>query len=88
MLKRKGTGFILLLLLVGALVGSACGDLLANLIPSGVVRDFFTAALRPGIDPPLTINLLWATLTLGFTLKLNVIAVLGVILTAYLLKWV
>lgn len=87
-LKRKGPGFILLMLVVGALVGSAMGDLLGLALPSGVVRDFFTNALRPGIDPPLTLNLLWVTLTLGFTLKLNVVALLGVVLMAYLLKWI
>ena len=87
-LKRKGPGFILLMLTVGALLGSALGDLLGLLLPAGVVRNFFTYALQPGLAPPLTINLLWVTLTLGFTLKLNIIALLGVALMAYLLKWV
>jgi hypothetical protein len=87
-LKRKGPGFILLMLIVGALLGSALGDLLGLLLPAGVVRNFFTYALQPGITPPLTINLLWVTLTLGFTFKLNIIALLGVALMAYLLKWV
>ena len=87
-LKRKGAGFILLMLIVGALVGSAFGDLLGYLLPSGVVRNFFTYALQPGINPPLTLNLLWITLTLGLTFKLNIIAVLGVILMAYVLRWV
>jgi hypothetical protein len=86
-LKRKGTGFILLMLIVGALVGSAFGDLLGSLLPGGVVRNFFTYALQPGINPPLTINLLWITLTMGVTLKLNIIAVLGVVLMGYVLKW-
>lgn len=86
--KRKGAGFILLMLVAGALLGSALGDLTGLVLPGGVVRDFFTNALRPGIDPPLTLNLLWVTLTVGFTLKLNVVALLGVVLMAYLLKWV
>ena len=85
--KRRGAGFLILVLLAGALLGSALGDLVGYLLPSGVVRDFFTKALTPGVSPPLTLNLLVMTITFGFTLKLNIIAILGVVLMAYLLKW-
>jgi hypothetical protein len=86
-LKKRGAGFYLLIILAGALFGSALGDLVGYLLPSGVVRDFFTRAITPGINPPFTINLLVVTLTIGFTLKLNIIALLGIVLMAYLLKW-
>jgi len=86
-LKKRGAGFYLLIILGGALLGSGLGDLVGYILPSGVVRDFFTNAITPGINPPLTINLLVMTLTLGFTLKLNIIALLGIVLMAYLLKW-
>jgi hypothetical protein len=86
-LKKRGAGFYLLIILAGALLGSGLGDLVGYILPSGVVREFFTRAITPGINPPLTINLLVMTLTLGFTLKLNIIALLGVVLMAYLLKW-
>ena len=86
-LKKRGAGFYLLIILAGALLGSGLGDLVGYILPSGVVRDFFTKAITPGIYPPLTINLLVISLTLGFTLKLNIIALLGVVLMAYLLKW-
>lgn len=86
-LKRRGAGFFLLILLGGALLGSAMGDLIGYLLPSGVVQDFFTRALTPGVNPPVTINLLVMTLTIGFTLKINIISLLGVALMAYLLKW-
>ncbi len=86
-IKRRGVGFFLLILLGGALLGSAVGDLVGYLLPSGVVHDFFIKAVTPGVNPPVTINLLVMTLTLGFTFKLNIIALLGVILMAYLLKW-
>jgi hypothetical protein len=87
-LKRRGAGFFLLVLLGGALLGSALGELLGVLLPSGVVRDFFTKAVTPGLHPPVTIDLLVLTLTFGFTFKLNIIALLGVVLMAYLLKWI
>lgn len=77
----------LLILLGGALLGSALGDLVGYLLPSGVVHDFFTRAVTPGINPPVTINLLVMTLTVGLTLKINIISLLGVALMAYLLKW-
>ncbi|MBI4726656.1 DUF4321 domain-containing protein [candidate division TA06 bacterium] len=86
-LKKRGAGFYLVIILAGALLGSGLGDLAGYILPSGVVRDFFTKAITPGINPPLTINLLVVSLTLGFTLKLNIIALLGIVLMAYLLKW-
>jgi hypothetical protein len=86
-LKRRGAGLFLLILLGGALLGSALGDLVGYLLPSGVVHDFFTRAVTPGINPPVTINLLVMTLTVGLTLKINIISLLGVALMAYLLKW-
>ena len=86
-LKKRGAGFYLLIILAGALLGSGLGDLVGYILPSGVVREFFTRAITPGINPPLTINLLVMSLTLGFTLKLNIIALLGIVLMAYLLKW-
>jgi hypothetical protein len=86
-IKRKGAGFILLVLVGGALLGSALGQLVGVLLPQGVVRDFFVRAVTPGLTQPVTVDLLVLTLTLGFTLKLNIVALLGVVLTAYLLKW-
>ena len=72
-LKRRGVGFFLLILLGGALLGSAVGDLVGYLLPSGVGHDFFTKAVTPGFNPPVTITLLVMPLTIGFTLKLNII---------------
>lgn len=86
-IKKRGAGFILLVLLGGALLGSAMGQLLGVLLPPGVVKDFFIRAATPGLEPPVTVDLLVMTLTLGFTLKLNIAALLGVVLMAYLLKW-
>jgi hypothetical protein len=86
-IKRKGAGYILLVLLGGALLGSALGQLVGVLLPQGVVRDFFVRAVTPGLTQPVTVDLLVLTLTFGFTLKLNIVALLGVVLAAYLLKW-
>ncbi len=86
-IKRRGAGFILLVLVGGALLGSALGQLVGVLLPQGVVRDFFIRAVTPGLTQPVTVDLLVLTLTLGFTLKLNIVALLGVVLAAYLLKW-
>ncbi len=87
-LRKRGAGFILLALLGGVLLGSALGQLLGVLLPAGVVRDFFIRAATPGLTQPVTVDLLVMTLTLGFTFKLNIVALLGVVLMAYLLRWV
>ena len=86
-IRKKGAGFVLLVLLGGALLGSALGQLLGVVLPSGVVRDFFVRAVTPGLTQPVTVDLLVMTLTLGFTLNLNIMALLGVVLMAYILRW-
>ena len=86
-MNRKNIWTILLILFLGALIGSALGELLAYLIPAGVVKEFFlkSAVARFG---PATLNLVILTFTLGFSFKLNVIGIIGIIIAAYILKWI
>ncbi len=86
-MRKKRIGWILLIIIVGALIGSALGEVLGLILPAGVVKDFFlrAAIFRVG---PAEINLLVLSFTLGFKLKLNVIGVIGIFLAAYFLRWV
>ena len=84
--KKKSLGFILLILILGTLVGSALGEVIGMVLPNGVVKQFFLSSVNGGIAPT-TLNAILFTFTIGFTIKLNVIGVLGVLITAYLLRW-
>jgi len=86
-MKKRNIGFIIFIIIIGALIGSALGEIIAFIIPAGVVKDFFlksvTASLGPG-----TLDLILMKFTLGFAIKLNIAGVLGVFIAAYILRWV
>jgi hypothetical protein len=76
-----------LILLIGAMTGTLLGELIAILLPEGVVKEFFlksgTLAFGPG-----TLNVVVFSLTLGMTFKINAIGLIGLAFAVYLLKWV
>lgn len=86
-MKKKSLGFIITVIFIGALIGSAMGEIVTYLVPAGVVKDFFLKAVTASIGPG-TVNIIIVTLTLGFTLKLNVMGVIGILIAAYALRWV
>ena len=85
-MKKKSWIYYLVVIFFGALIGSALGELVAYLIPAGVVKEFFlksaTATLGPG-----TLNIIVLTITIGFSFKLNIMGVIGILITAYALRW-
>ncbi|MGD9898035.1 MAG: DUF4321 domain-containing protein [Calditrichaceae bacterium] len=86
-MKKKSLGFIITVIFIGALIGSALGEIVTYLVPAGVVKDFFLKSVTASIGPG-TLNIIIVTLTLGFTLKLNVMGVIGILIAAYVLRWV
>ncbi len=86
-MKKKSLGFIITVIFIGALIGSALGEIVTFLVPAGVVKDFFLKSVTASIGPG-TLNIIIVTLTLGFTLKLNVMGVIGILIAAYALRWV
>lgn len=75
-MKSRRNGWILLLFLI---VGVFLGGLLGKVL--GPYLDFLTwSSPTYGINPPLTVDLDMFTLTFGFTLRLSVASVIGLIL--------
>lgn len=85
-MRRRSVGFVALVLFLGAVVGSALGEVIAYLLPEGVVQDFFLKSVSAGFGPA-TLNAVVFSVTLGAMVKLNVIGILGIVLVAYLLRW-
>ena len=85
--KKSNVGILLIFFIMGLIIGSAVGELLAFILPQGsVVEMFFTHPIvRPEFGPA-TLNLIVATITFGFSLKVNSISVLGVIFSVVLLR--
>ncbi|MDW7650197.1 MAG: DUF4321 domain-containing protein [Bacillota bacterium] len=73
----KGTGILLILLIVGSIFGSLLGDVLSGYLP------FLTYGRTVGMNPT-TIDLASVTVTLGLVLKLNIAGILGFFLAFFI----
>lgn len=83
---RKSGWTLLLFIFIGGLLGGVLGEILRVLTPPGTVQNIFARAIMPGLDPPLTVDLVMLKFTIGFLFKLNLLTVLGMFLGLYLYK--
>jgi hypothetical protein len=83
---QRGLGLVLLIIVAGLVLGSLLGELVASLLPTGLVHDLLTRGPQIGLSPPATLDLRFIAVTFGMLLKVNVVAVLGVILAALALR--
>ncbi len=86
MARPKRIRILVVMILFGVLVGTAAGEAIAVLVPDGVVKEFFLRSIVASIGPG-TLNLVAFSVTLGFSLKVNLMAALGMVLAAYLFRW-
>ncbi len=80
--KRLFKGLVIVIL--GALLGTMVGELLAAYLPAGAVKSFFLKSITFGLEPS-TLNLHILTFTVGLILKINILTVIGVIFAGILL---
>jgi len=85
--SRRSLGFVILVLFVGAAVGTILGELVTLILPPGVVQEFFTRSWMPELGPA-TLKMVLFELTLGLKLKINSAGVIGIGVAIYLLRWV
>lgn len=69
-------------------MGGILGEILHVMAPQGNIQSIFSTHFSPGIDPPLTIDLVLLKLTLGFHVKVNLLSILGMFIGVYLYKHV
>ena len=86
-MRKKNIGIIILIIILGAVIGSTLGEIIALILPEGVVKEVFLKSASVSIEPR-TLNLIIFTLTLGFSFKINGIGVLGIVIAAYILRWI
>ena len=84
---KRGFWFLLGLLLVSAIIGSASGEIIGLLLPvDSFARQFFTVNAAPFFGPA-EFDLILAKITFGVALRLNLTALLGMIIaTIYYLR--
>ena len=92
-MRLRSLGFMFLVLLMGAMVGSLFGSGLAYVLPEGVVKDFFLKSLDfslgglLGVNDAVSIDLLVIQLIFGLKISLNFAAIFGLVATYYLLRY-
>ena len=85
---RKSPWVLFMFVLIGGLLGGVLGEILHVMAPQGTIQSNFSTHFTPGIDPPLTIDLVLIKLVLGFSVKINIPSVLGMFIGIYLYKHV
>jgi hypothetical protein len=86
MARQKNIGVLVIMVILGMILGTAVGEGIGHLLPDGVVKAFFLSSVSTSLGPT-TVDLVAFTFTLGFSLKVNVMAVLGVVFATYLFRW-
>ncbi|MCU0610554.1 MAG: DUF4321 domain-containing protein [Candidatus Eisenbacteria bacterium] len=85
-LRSRPVGILILVLVVGSIFGALVSQLIGLVLPQGVIRDFFVRGFQPQFGP-LSVDLGVIGFTLGFTLKLTVASVLGIMLAVHIFRW-
>jgi hypothetical protein len=90
-LKERNFWTLVLIVIVGILIGSYLGTLIA-LIPGGsnVVKTFFTynfISFGLGFPHPWYVDLAAVKFQFGFEIKFNLLSVIGVFVSLYFFRW-
>ena len=85
---RKSPWILVIFLLIGGLLGGILGEVLHVMAPQGTIQSIFSTHFTPGISPPLTLDLVLLKLTLGFSIKINILSILRMFIGVYLYKHV
>jgi hypothetical protein len=86
MAAPRNIGLILVVVVVGLVVGSLLGELLGSLLPAGRAQDLLTRGPTIGLTPPATLDLHFLAFTLGLSLKVNLIGVIGIVIAVFTLR--
>ncbi len=85
-LLQRTPGVLFLFAMGGALFGGLLGEVLIFFSPTPFLKNAFLNSYQIGIIPPVTLDLAIITLTLGFTVKINLLVLLGILLGVYTYK--
>ena len=84
-MSGKKFGWYVFVLILGAVVGSVLGDVIAVMLPVGMFKTMLLKSASFGL-PPTELNLKVLTVTFGFKISINIMGVVGIFLIAYILS--
>lgn len=84
---KSSIGFYIIVLLIGAVIGSILGEVIGAVIPKEpeIIHNIFVTGISYGIGP-IPIDLKFFTFTIGFSLKLTLSSVIGIVIAAIIMK--
>jgi hypothetical protein len=83
---KRRIGLVALIFFLGVILGSVVGELIGLVLPEGnVIKELFVTGKDFKVGP-LHLDLIVFTLNFDFSLKVNLISVLGIVLVALLLR--
>jgi hypothetical protein len=83
---KRGIGLVALIFFLGVILGSVVGELIGIIFPEdSVMRQLFVTGSEFQVGP-LFFDLIVFTFTFGFSLKVNLVSILGIIVVAFLLR--
>jgi hypothetical protein len=85
--RRRRLALVALILFLGIVVGTVTGEVIGLMLPEGkVIRDVFVNATELHVGP-MHIDLVVFSFTLGFSLRVNLMSVVGIFIVSLLLRW-
>ena len=85
--RRRRLAVVALILFLGIVVGTVAGEVVGLLLPEGkVIRDVFVNATELHVGP-MHVDLVVFSFTLGFSLRVNLMSVVGIFIVSLLLRW-
>ena len=73
-------------MVAGLAVGSLLGELLGSFVPTGWFHDLLTRDPAIGLTSPATLDLRFLSVTFGLVLKVNLVGVIGIVISAIALR--
>jgi uncharacterized membrane protein YpjA len=84
--QKKGMGLLILFLFLGAAFGSILTAIFNLFVPSGPLADIFLTHVTVGSSGPLTLKLILVDITIGTSVHINLLNLLGMVLGYYIYR--
>lgn len=85
--RRRRLAVVALVMFLGIIVGTVVGQFIGLLLPEGkVIRDVFVNSTDLHVGP-LHVDMIVFSLTLGFSLHVNLMSAVGIFVVSLVLRW-